>query len=152
MAAVVAFSFLIVALGVVKGIERFTKPLMLLLLGLLIFMALRSVTLDGFMDGVSFYLKPDFSKLQDNFGEAVWAAMGQAFFTLSTGMGGIAIFGSYMSTKHRLLNEALFIAGLDTAVALLSGFVIFPACFTYGINPDAGPNLLFVTMTMVFQT
>lgn len=67
-------------------------------------------------------------------------------------MGGIAIFGSYMSTKHRLLNEALFIAGLDTAVALLSGFVIFPACFTYGINPDAGPNLLFVTMTMVFQT
>ena len=151
MAAVVAFSFLIVALGVVKGIERFTKPLMLLLLGLLIFMALRSVTLDGFMDGVSFYLKPDFSKLQDNFGEAVWAAMGQAFFTLSTGMGGIAIFGSYMSTKHRLLNEALFIAGLDTAVALLSGFVIFPACFTYGINPDAGPNLLFVTMTMVFS-
>ena len=77
--------------------------------------------------------------------------MGQAFFTLSTGMGGIAIFGSYMSTKHRLLNEALFIAGLDTAVALLSGFVIFPACFTYGINPDAGPNLLFVTMTMVFS-
>ena len=151
MAAVVAFSFLIVALGVVKGIERFTKPLMLLLLGLLIFMALRSITLDGFMDGVSFYLKPDFSKLQDNFGEAVWAAMGQAFFTLSTGMGGIAIFGSYMSTKHRLLNEALFIAGLDTAVALLSGFVIFPACFTYGINPDAGPNLLFVTMTMVFS-
>ena len=125
MAAVVAFSFLIVALGVVKGIERFTKPLMLLLLGLLIFMALRSVTLDGFMDGVSFYLKPDFSKLQDNFGEAVWAAMGQAFFTLSTGMGGIAIFGSYMSTKHRLLNEALFIAGLDTSVALLSGFGAF---------------------------
>ena len=151
MAAVVAFSFLIVALGVVKGIERFTKPLMLLLLGLLIFMALRSVTLDGFMDGVSFYLKPDFSKLQDNFGEAVWAAMGQAFFTLSTGMGGIAIFGSYMSDRHKILNEAIFIASFDTIIALLAGVVIFPACFTYGINPDAGPNLLFLTMTVVFS-
>jgi NSS family neurotransmitter:Na+ symporter len=151
MATVVAFAFMIVALGVVKGIERFTKPLMLLLLGLLIFMALRSATLDGFAEGVSFYLKPDFSKLENNLGEAIWAAMGQAFFTLSTGMGGIAIFGSYMSEKHRLLNEALFIAGLDTAVALLSGFVIFPACFTYGIAPDSGPNLLFVTMTMVFS-
>ncbi|MGN1281933.1 MAG: sodium-dependent transporter [Succinivibrio sp.] len=151
MVAVVATAFMIVALGVVKGIERFTKPLMLLLLALLVFMALRSATLSGFTQGVSFYLKPDFSKLENNLGEAVWAAMGQAFFTLSTGMGGIAIFGSYMSDRHRLLNEAVFIASLDTIVALLSGFVIFPACFTYGISPDAGPNLLFVTMTMVFS-
>lgn len=77
--------------------------------------------------------------------------MGQAFFTLSVGFGAIAIFGSYMSNKHRILNEAIFIAGLDTAIALLSGFVIFPACFTYGISPDAGPTLLFVTMTVVFS-
>ena len=124
---------------------------MLLLLGLLVFMAIRSCSLDGFSEGISFYLKPNYANLEGRWGEAIWAAMGQAFFTLSTGMGGIAIFGSYMSERHRLLNEALFIAGLDTAVALLSGFVIFPACYTYGISPDAGPNLLFVSMTMVFS-
>lgn len=151
MATVIAVAFMIVALGVVKGVEKFTKPLMLLLLGLLVFMAIRSCTLDGFSEGINFYLKPNYANLEGRWGEAIWAAMGQAFFTLSTGMGGIAIFGSYMSERHRLLNEALFIAGLDTAVALLSGFVIFPACYTYGISPDAGPNLLFVSMTMVFS-
>ena len=151
MATVIAVAFLIVALGVVKGVEKFTKPLMLLLLGLLVFMAISSCTLDGFSEGIRFYLKPNYANLEGRWGEAIWAAMGQAFFTLSTGMGGIAIFGSYMSERHRLLNEALFIAGLDTAVALLSGFVIFPACYTYGISPDAGPNLLFVSMTMVFS-
>ncbi|MGN0901835.1 MAG: sodium-dependent transporter, partial [Succinivibrio sp.] len=151
MTSVVAFAFMIVGLGVVKGVERYTKPLMIILVLLLGFMALRSCFMDGFKEGISFYLKPDFDKLKNNFGEAVWAAMGQAFFTLSTGMGGIAIFGSYMSDRHRLLNEAIFIAGLDTMVALLSGLVIFPACFTYGIAPDAGPNLLFVTMTTVFS-
>lgn len=151
MVTVIAVAFMIVALGVVKGVEKFTKPLMLLLLGLLVFMAIRSCTLDGFSEGISFYLKPNLANLEGRWGEAIWAAMGQAFFTLSTGMGGIAIFGSYMSERHRLLNEALFIAGLDTAVALLSGFVIFPACYTYGISPDAGPNLLFVSMTMVFS-
>lgn len=151
MVAVVGVSFLIVSLGIVKGVEKFTKPLMILLICLLVFMAVRSVTLDGFLEGIKFYLKPDFSKLQDNFLEAVWAAMGQAFFTLSVGMGGIAIFGSYMSNKHCLLNEACFIAVLDTSIALLSGFVIFPSCFTYGIEPDAGPDLLFVTMTVVFS-
>lgn len=147
----VVISFTVVAFGVVKGVERFTKPLMVVLILLLLVMACRSFTLDGFKDGISFYLKPDFSKLENNFLEAVWAAMGQAFFTLSVGFGAIAIFGSYMSNKHRILNEAIFIAGLDTAIALLSGFVIFPACFTYDIAPDAGPTLLYVTMTVVFS-
>src|SRR5574344_909565 len=151
MAAVVSFAFLIVALGVVKGVERYTKPLMILLILLLVFMAARSCTMEGFSEGVSFYLKPEMSKLENNLGEAIWAAMGQAFFTLSTGMGGIAIFGSYMSDKNRLLNESMFIVLIDTMVAILSGFVIFPACFTYAIAPDAGPNLLFVAMTMVFS-
>ncbi len=151
MATVVVVSCMIVAMGLVKGVERYTKPLMILLIVLLIFMAIRSCTMSGFADGISFYLKPDLSKLENHLGEAIWAAMGQAFFTLSTGMGGIAIFGSYMSDHHRLLNEAWFIAFLDTAIALLAGFVIFPACFTYGINPDAGPNLLFVSMTSVFS-
>ena len=151
MIAVVSFAFMIVSLGVVKGVEKYTKPLMIILIGLLVFMAARSCTLDGFSKGVEFYLKPDFEKFSENIYEAVWAAMGQAFFTLSTGMGGIAIFGSYMSNRHSLLNEALFIAGLDTLVAILAGFVIFPACFTYDIQPDAGPNLLFITMTTVFS-
>lgn len=151
MVAVVAFSFMVVVLGVQKGVERYTKPLMILLLALLVFMAIRSCTLSGFKEGVAFYLKPNLEHIKDNFGEAVWAAMGQAFFTLSTGMGGIAIFGSYMSDKNRLLNESMFIVLIDTMVAILSGFVIFPACFTYGIAPDAGPNLLFVAMTMVFS-
>ena len=149
--ATVIFSFSIVALGVIRGIERFTKPLMVILILLLIFMALRSFTLDGFVKGVKFYLEPNFSRLEGRFGEAVFAAMGQAFFTLSVGFGAIAIFGSYMSERHKILNEAIFIAMLDTIVAFLSGFVIFPACYTYGIEPDAGPNLLFMTMTVVFS-
>lgn len=149
--ATVIFSFSIVALGVIRGIERFTKPLMVILILLLIFMALRSFTLDGFVKGVKFYLEPNFSRLEGRFGEAIFAAMGQAFFTLSVGFGAIAIFGSYMSERHKILNEAIFIAMLDTIVAFLSGFVIFPACYTYGIEPDAGPNLLFMTMTAVFS-
>ena len=149
--ATVIFSFSIVALGVIRGIERFTKPLMVILILLLIFMALRSFTLDGFVKGVKFYLEPNFSRLEGRFGEAIFAAMGQAFFTLSVGFGAIAIFGSYMSERHKILNEAIFIAMLDTIVAFLSGFVIFPACYTYGIEPDAGRNLLFMTMTVVFS-
>ncbi|MBQ2381786.1 MAG: sodium-dependent transporter [Succinivibrio sp.] len=149
--ACVIFSYAVVALGVVKGVERITKPLMVILILLLITMAVRSFTLDGFSEGIAFYLKPDLEKLENNFLEAVWAAMGQAFFTLSVGFGAIAIFGSYMSERHKILNEAIFIALFDTIVAFLSGLVIFPACFTYGISPDAGPNLLYLTMTVVFS-
>ncbi len=147
----VIFSYAVVALGVVKGVERITKPLMVILILLLITMAVRSFTLDGFSEGISFYLKPDLANLENNFLEAVWAAMGQAFFTLSVGFGAIAIFGSYMSERHKILNEAIFIAVFDTLVAFLSGLVIFPACFTYGISPDSGPNLLYLTMTVVFS-
>lgn len=149
--ACVIFSYAVVALGVVKGVERITKPLMVILILLLVTMAVRSFTLDGFSEGITFYLKPDLAKLENNFVEAIWAAMGQAFFTLSVGFGAIAIFGSYMSERHKILNEAIFIALFDTIVAFLSGLVIFPACFTYGISPDAGPNLLYLTMTVVFS-
>lgn len=149
--ACVIFSYAVVAIGVVKGVERITKPLMVILILLLITMAVRSFTLDGFSEGITFYLKPDLAKLENNFVEAIWAAMGQAFFTLSVGFGAIAIFGSYMSERHKILNEAIFIALFDTIVAFLSGLVIFPACFTYGISPDAGPNLLYLTMTVVFS-
>lgn len=149
--ACVIFSYAVVAIGVVKGVERITKPLMVILILLLITMAVRSFTLDGFSEGITFYLKPDLAKLENNFVEAIWAAMGQAFFILSVGFGAIAIFGSYMSERHKILNEAIFIALFDTIVAFLSGLVIFPACFTYGISPDAGPNLLYLTMTVVFS-
>lgn len=151
MSTVTVVSFAIVALGVDRGLEHITKPLMILLLALLIFMSVRSVTLDGFKEGISYYLKPDWTNLEkQGFLQALWAAMGQAFFTLSVGQGSIEIFGTYVNKRHTLLSEALWIAGLDTLVALLAGFVIFPACFSYGVRPDSGPSLLFVTMNTVF--
>ena len=152
MTTVIFASFCIVALGVVKGVERYTKPMMILLFILLFFLALRSFTLDGFSAGIDYYLKPDWSKLEEHgIMEVLWAAMGQSFFTLSVGQGSIQIFGTYMDKKHTLMKEATFICGLDTTVALLAGVVIFPACFSYGVQPDAGPSLLFVTLTTVFS-
>ncbi|MGN0908871.1 MAG: sodium-dependent transporter, partial [Succinivibrio sp.] len=151
MTTVTVVSFVIVAMGVDRGLEHITKPLMILLLALLAFMSVRSVTLDGFAEGISYYLKPDWSRLEEHgFMQALWAAMGQAFFTLSVGQGSIEIFGTYVNKRHTLLSEACWIAGLDTIVALLAGFVIFPACFSYGVQPDSGPSLLFVTMNTVF--
>ena len=151
MATVTVVCFVIVAMGVDRGLEHITKPLMLLLLALLVFMSVRSFTLDGFSEGISYYLKPDWSRLEEHgFMQALWAAMGQAFFTLSVGQGSIEIFGTYVNKRHTLLSEACWIAGLDTVVALLAGFVIFPACFSYGVQPDSGPSLLFVTMNTVF--
>ncbi len=151
MATVVFAAFSVVAMGVVKGVERCTKPLMLVLFGLLIFMAVRSVSLSGFGEGVDYYLVPDFDRLKEvNFLEILWAAMGQSFFSLSVGQGSIQIFGTYMDKKHTLTSEALMICLLDTAVGLLAGFVIFPACFSYGVQPDAGPSLLFITLNTVF--
>lgn len=152
MATVTVVCFVIVAMGVDRGLEHITKPLMLLLLALLVFMSVRSFTLDGFSEGISYYLKPDWSRLEEHgFMQALWAAMGQAFFTLSVGQGSIEIFGTYVNKRHTLLSEACWIAGLDTVVALLAGFVIFPACFSYGVQPDQGPSLIFVTLVSVFS-
>ncbi|MBO8415648.1 MAG: sodium-dependent transporter [Proteobacteria bacterium] len=152
MTTVVVVSFVIVAMGVVRGVERITKPMMILLFVLLIFMAARSVTLPGFEAGMEYYLKPDWSKLEEHgLMEVLWAAMGQSFFTLSVGQGSIEIFGTYMDKQHTLAKEATFICGLDTTVALLAGVVIFPACFSYAVQPDSGPSLLFVTLNTVFS-
>ncbi|MCR5084819.1 MAG: sodium-dependent transporter [Succinivibrionaceae bacterium] len=153
MTTVVVVAFAIVAFGVVRGIERITKPMMLALLALLVFMAVRSFTMPGFAEGVAFYLRPDFSIFSDKdlLINALWAAMGQAFFTLSVGQGSIEIFGSYINRDHSLLSEGVLICALDTVVALLAGFVIFPACFSYGVEPTAGPGLLFVTLNTVFS-
>lgn len=153
MIAVVAVGFGICACGLRKGVERITKPLMLILFGILVFLAARSFTLSGFEEGVSYYLAPNFEALStpSRLFEVLSAAMAQAFFTLSIGIGAIQIFGTYMDSRYTLASEALTITILDTTVALLSGFIIFPACFSYGVAPDQGPSLIFVTLVSVFS-
>lgn len=149
---VVVFSFAVCAFGLKRGVERITKPMMLLLFVLLIFLALRSFTLPGFSEGVSYYLKPNFEHLQsEGVLNALSAAMGQSFFTLGLGVGSIQIFGSYMSRQYTLGYEAFTLTILDTTVALLAGLVIFPACFTYAVEPGQGPGLIFVTLVSVFS-
>lgn len=152
MVIVVVACFLICGMGVQKGVEKITKVMMLLLLGLMLVLAIRSFTLPNAMEGIKFYLYPDFNKLKENgLFNAIFAAMGQSFFTLSIGIGSIAIFGSYIDKERSLTGEAICITSLDTAVALMAGLIIFPSCFAYGVNPDQGPSLLFVTLPNVFN-
>lgn len=151
-AAVTIAGFAVCAFGLRKGVEGFTKPLMVLLFLLLLFLATRSFFLPGFEDGIRYYLYPDFSKItKDNFYEILSAACGQAFFTLGVGIGSLQIFGSYMSSKKSVAYEASVIAILDTMVAFLAGIVIFPACFSYAVEPGQGPGLIFVTLVSVFS-
>jgi NSS family neurotransmitter:Na+ symporter len=119
------------------------------LLFLLIILMIRSVTLPGAEKGIAFYLKPDFSKLS---WEAIYAAMSQAFFTLSLGIGSMLIFGSYLSKERTLMGESIYVIILDTFVALMAGMVIFPACFSFGVDAGAGPGLIFVTLPNVFNS
>ncbi len=154
MAVVCAVSILICSLGVQKGVERITKVMMVALLAILGVLVVRALTLPGAADGVAFYLLPDFSKIFgsfDMFCEAAYAAMGQAFFTLSIGMGSMTIFGSYIGKDRSLMGEAATIGVLDTSVALATGLIIFPACFAFGVAPDSGPGLVFITLPSVFQ-
>ncbi len=151
MAFVVILSFLICSLGLQNGVERVSKFMMLSLLVILVFLAVRSVTLPGAAEGLKFYLIPDFSKVAEaGLFEVVFAAMGQSFFTLSLGMGSMAIFGSYISKDYSLTGESIRICVLDTFVAVTAGLVIFPACFAYNVNPGEGPGLVFVTLPNIF--
>ncbi len=151
MVIVTVGCFAVCSFGLQKGVERITKIMMLCLLAIMAVLAIHSLTLSGAKEGVKFYLFPDFSKLTGrNFMDAVFDAMGQAFFTLSIGMGSIAIFGSYIDKKRTLTGEALRVTLLDTGVALMAGLIIFPACFTFGVKPDSGPNLIFITLPNVF--
>ena len=155
MILTVVICFGICSLGLQKGVVTTTKVMMVCLLGLMIVLAVRSLLLKGGEDGIKFYLFPDFKKLTEGSGglwEAVYAAMGQSFFTLSLGIGALAIFGSYIGKERSLTGEALSIAVLDTFVALMAGLIIFPACFAYDIQPDSGPNLIFITLPNVFNT
>lgn len=141
-------TFVILSFHLQNGLERITKYMMLALIILMLVLAVHSLTLDGAAAGLSFYLIPDFSKLN---GSVVVGAMNQAFFTLSTGMGGMAIFGSYIEKNRSLMGESIHIILLDTLVAVIAGVIMFPACYTYGLEVNAGPSLLFDTMANVFN-
>ncbi len=148
----VAIGFLICSFGLQKGVEKITKTMMLALLAIIVILAIRSVTLSGAGEGLKYYLVPDFARMKEQgIGEVVFAALGQAFFTLSIGMGSMTIFGSYISKDRRLAGESLSIAVLDTFVAFCAGLIIIPACFAYGIEPGAGPGLIFQTLPNLFN-
>ncbi|MBN2090941.1 sodium-dependent transporter, partial [candidate division KSB1 bacterium] len=134
--------------GVKNGIERWNKILMPILLGLLILMIVRAVTLPGAMAGISFYLKPDFSKINDRI---LIEALSQAFFSLSLGMGAMVTYGSYLSKKDNMVNSALMVCSFDTLIALLAGMAIFPAIFALGMAPTQGPHLIFVVLPIIFM-
>ncbi len=151
MSLVVVAGFFVCSKGLQNGLEKITKVMMLALLGLIVILAVHSVTLPGGGDGLKFYLLPDFAKAAEiGLGKVITAAMNQAFFTLSLGIAAMEIFGSYMSKDHTLGGEAVRICLLDTFVAVTAGLIIFPACFAFGVQPDAGPQLIFVTLPNVF--
>ena len=144
----ILIAFIILCFDLQGGLERVTKYIMTALLVLMLILGIHSITLSGAAEGLRFYLKPDFSKIN---GSVIVSAMNQAFFTLSTGMGGMAIFGSYIGKDHSLMGESVHVIFLDTFVAIIAGIIMFPACFTYGLEVNAGPSLLFDTMATVFQ-
>lgn len=157
MALVVLLGMAVCGQGLRGGVEKITKVMMLCLLALLVILAIRAVTLPGAAKGLEFYLMPDFKSLfytddgKFRLGEVIFAAMGQAFFTLSLGIGAMAIFGSYIGKEQRLLGEAVNVTILDTFVAFVAGLIIFPSAFAFGVTPDAGPSLIFVTLPNIFN-
>lgn len=152
MGIVVVTGFLVNSFGVQKGLERVSKWMMLALLGIMVVLAVNSIFTKGGQDGLAFYLLPDMDRLMEaGIGNAVVAAMNQSFFTLSLGIGSMAIFGSYIGKDRALLGEAVNVAVLDTFVAITSGLIIFPACFAYGVDVDQGPALIFVTLPNIFN-
>ena len=152
MAAAVIIGIAVCMLGVQKGLERVTKVMMVALLVLMVVIAINSLFLEGASEGLKFYLVPNIENVKKaGIFNVIVAAMNQAFFTLSLGIGSMAIFGSYLGKDRALMGEAVNVAVLDTFVAFTSGLIIFPACFAYGINPGAGPALIFQTLPTVFN-
>lgn len=152
MVLVVLLSFFICSLGLQKGVERITKAMMSCLFLILLILCIRSVTLPGASEGLRFYLIPDFARFTENgVGNTIFAAMGQAFFTLSLGIGAMAIFGSYIGKDRTLTGETISICLLDTLVAFLAGLIIFPSCFAFGVDPGQGPGLVFITLPNIFN-
>ena len=152
MVAAVLISFAICAAGVQKGVERVSKVMMLCLLGLIAVLAVNSLLLPGAGEGVKFFLVPNFDTIKEvGFGNIVFGALSQSFFTLSVGIGSMAIFGSYIDRKRSLAGEAVSIAVLDTFVAIMAGLIIIPACFAFNIEQNAGPSLIFITLPNIFN-
>lgn len=152
MVLVVVLSFGVCSLGVQQGLEKITKYMMLCLLGLIVVLAVHSLRLDGAMEGVKFYLVPNIASIKEaGLGNVIFGAMSQAFFTLSIGAGSMTIFGSYLKKDHTLAGESIHIMLLDTFVALMAGLIIIPACFAFGVEPGAGPGLVFITLPNVFN-
>jgi NSS family neurotransmitter:Na+ symporter len=153
MLIVVAFTAVVCSIGLQKSVEAITKIMMIALILIMVALGIRSLTLPGAKEGFAFYLKPNAANIRKaGVGNVVYAALNQAFFTLSIGMGGMEIYGSYIDKKKTLLGEASIVTALDTFVAITSGMIIFPACFAYGIAPDAGPSLIFLTLPRVFAS
>lgn len=149
---VVIVGFIVCSFGLQKGLERITKYMMLALLAIMIVLAINSIFMKGGSEGLAFYLLPNLDRLLDaGVVNVVVAAMNQAFFTLSLGMGSMAIFGSYIGKERSLMGESVNVAVLDTFVALASGLIIFPACSAYGVEVDSGPNLIFITLPNIFN-
>ena len=152
MVIVTAFGFGTCCMGLQKGVERITKVMMVCLLTIMVVLCVKSCTLPGAIEGIKFYLLPDFGRLKENgLLSGIYAAMGQAFFTLSLGIGAMAIFGSYIDKDRSLMGESIQIGILDTFVALMAGLIIFPACFAYNVSPTQGVGLVFVTLPNMFN-
>ena len=151
MAIMVVVGFLVCSFGLQKGLERISKTMMIALLGLIVVLAIHALTLPGAGEGAAFYLLPDFDRAAEvGLVNVIIAAMNQAFFTLSLGIASMEIFGSYMTREHTLGGESARICVLDTFVALMAGMIIFPTCFSFGVEPNAGPSLIFETLPNVF--
>lgn len=151
MLVVMILTTLICSIGLQKGVEKITKIMMIVLLAIMVVLAIQSVMLPGASKGIDFYLGLNWDNVEKaGLWNVIYAAMNQAFFTLSVGMGGMEIFGSYIDKKRSLTGEAVCVAFLDTFVAITAGLIIFPTCFAYGISPDAGPSLIFLTLPHVF--
>ncbi|RHM08349.1 sodium-dependent transporter [Amedibacillus dolichus] len=153
MLATIVIGFFICSRGLQNGVEKVSKYMMSCLFIVMLVLVVRAFTLPNAMEGLKFYLVPDFHKMIENgIGNAVFAAMGQAFFTLSLGIGSLAIFGSYIGKEHRLTQESLNVCILDTLVAFIAGLIIFPSCFSFGVAANSGPGLVFVTLPNVFNS
>lgn len=152
MGIIVVLGFLVCSFSLQKGLERITKWMMVALLVIMVVLAINSVCTAGGSQGLRFYLVPDLARMKKvGIGNVVAGAMNQAFFTLSLGIGAMAIFGSYIGKERALMGESARVAALDTLVALCSGLIIFPACFAYGVQPDSGPSLIFITLPSIFN-
>ncbi|MFR4318773.1 MAG: sodium-dependent transporter [Eubacterium sp.] len=152
MVIIVVVGFLICSIGLQNGLEKVTKVMMVALLAIMVILAVNSLFMDGAKEGLKFYLVPNFERMREvGITNVLVSAMNQAFFTLSLGIGAMAIFGSYIGKERSLLGESVTVAALDTFVAIVSGLIIFPACFTFGVDQTQGPSLIFITLPNIFN-